>query len=118
MQLPTQSTLLRVFIGESDRYDGKPLYESLVLKARESGLAGATVLRSSMGFGATSRLHTAKILRLSDDLPIIIEIVDDQAKIDAFLPTLDQMMDGGLVTMEEVHIIHYRHKNGKKGDKS
>lgn len=118
MQLPTQSTLLRIFIGESDRHDGKPLHESLVLKARESGLAGATVLRGSMGFGATSRLHTAKILRLSDDLPIIIEIVDDQAKIDAFLPTLDQMLDGGLVTMEEVRIIHYRHKNGKKGDPS
>lgn len=111
MHLPTESTLLRVFIGESDRHDGHPLYESIVLKARETGLAGATVLRSPMGFGAASRLHTAKILRLSDDLPIIIEIVDDEAKINAFLPILDAMMGGGLVTLEKVRVIHYRHGN-------
>jgi uncharacterized protein len=111
MHLPTESTLLRIFIGESDRHDGRPLYEALVLKARETGLAGATVLRSPMGFGAASRLHTNKILRLSDDLPIIIEIVDEETKINAFLPTLDAMMGGGLVTMEKVRVLHYRHGN-------
>lgn len=112
MHLPTESTLLRIFIGESDRYEGRPLYEAIVLKARETGLAGATVLRSPMGFGAASRLHTAKILRLSGDLPIIIEIVDEEAKIAAFLPVLDGMMGGGLVTLEKVQVIHYRHENG------
>lgn len=114
MHLPTESTLLRIFIGESDRHDGHPLYEALVLKAREAGLAGATVLRSPMGFGAASRLHTTKILRLSDDLPIIIEIVDEEAKINAFLPTLDTMVGGGLVTLEKVRVIHYRHGNDAK----
>lgn len=112
MHLPTESLLLRIFIGESDRHEGHPLYEAIVLKARETGLAGATVLRSPMGFGAASRLHTAKILRLSDDLPIIIEIVDEEAKINAFLPLLDAMMGGGLVTLEKVRVIHYRHENG------
>lgn len=112
MHLPNEATLLRIFIGESDRHDGKPLYEAIVLKARETGLAGATVLRSPMGFGAASRLHTAKILRLSDDLPIIIEIVDEEAKISAFLPVLDTVMGGGLVTLESVRVIHYRHENG------
>lgn len=111
MTLPTESLLLRIFIGESDRHDGRPLYEAIVLKARETGLAGATVLRSPMGFGAASRLHTAKILRLSGDLPIIIEIVDEEAKINAFLPILDSMMGGGLVTLENVRVIHYRHQN-------
>lgn len=110
MQLPRESLLLRIFIGESDRYDGHPLYEAIVLKAREAGLAGATVLRSPMGFGAASRLHTAKILRLSADLPMIVEIVDVEAKINAFLPTLDSMMGGGLVTLENVHVLHYRHE--------
>jgi PII-like signaling protein len=113
MNLPTDSTLLRIFIGESDRYDGKPLYEALVLKAREHGLAGATVLRSPMGFGATSRLHTAKILRLSGDLPMIVEIVDEEAKINTFLPVLEGMMGGGLVTLENVRVIHYRHEKGQ-----
>ncbi len=108
MQLPQESVLLRVFIGESDRFDGAPLYEAVVLKARELGLAGATVLRSPMGFGAASRLHTAKILRLSDDLPMIVEIVDTEAKVNAFLPVLDGMMDGGLVTLETVKVLHYR----------
>lgn len=112
MHLPTDSMLLRIFIGESDRHDGRPLYEAIVLKARETGLAGATVLRSPMGFGAASRLHTAKILRLSGDLPIIIEIVDEEAKINGFLPVLDGMMGGGLVTLEKVRVIHYRHENG------
>ncbi|HXA81350.1 MAG TPA: DUF190 domain-containing protein [Opitutaceae bacterium] len=109
MQLPTDSFLLRIFLGESDRHDGDPLYESIVLKAREAGLAGATVLRGAMGFGASSRLHTSKILRLSADLPLIIEIVDTEEKINAFLPMLDRMMGGGLVTLEKVRVIHYRH---------
>ena len=108
MQLPTESTLLRIFIGESDKHGGHPLYEAIVLQAREAGLAGATVLRSPLGFGAASRLHTATILRLSGDLPMIVEIVDSEAKIKAFLPTLEPMMDGGLVTLEKVQVIHYR----------
>lgn len=112
MKLPAESELLRIFIGESDRHGGRPLYEAIVLKARETGLAGATVLRSPMGFGANSRLHTAKILRLSDDLPIIVEIVDELAKIEAFLPILDEMIDGGMVTIEKVRVIRYRHHNG------
>lgn len=109
MNLPEESLLLRIFIGESDRHDGKPLYEALVLKAREAGLAGATVFRSPLGFGATSHLHTAKILRLSEDLPVVIEIVDSAIKVDAFLPVLDTMIDGGLVTLEKVRVLHYRH---------
>ena len=112
--LPTESTLLRIFIGESDRHDGKPLYEAIVLEARSSGLAGATVLRSPMGFGANSLIRTAKILRLSGDLPIIIEIVDAEEKINAFLPRLDTMMDGGLVTLEKVRVHHYCQHNRKK----
>jgi PII-like signaling protein len=108
MQLPTDSFLLRIFLGESDRHDGNPLYETIVLKAREAGLAGATVLRGAMGFGASSRLHTSKILRLSADLPLIIEIVDAEEKINAFLPTLDRLMGGGLITLEKVRVIHYR----------
>ncbi len=108
MHLPTESVLLRIFIGESDRHDGKPLYEAIVLKARELHLAGATVLRGAMGFGPSSRIHTSKILRLSTDLPIIIEIVDGEEKINAFLPVLDGMMGGGLVTLEKAKVIHYR----------
>lgn len=108
MPLPEDSTLLRIFIGESDRHGHQPLYEAIVLKARELKLAGATVLRSPMGFGAQSHLHTAKILRLSDDLPMVIEIVDTEEKIQAFLPVLEGMMGGGLVTLEKVHVIHYR----------
>src|ERR1035437_101871 len=107
MQLPVDSLLLRIFIGESDRFEHRPLYEALVLKARELKLAGATVLRSPMGFGAASHLHTAKILRLSDDLPMIIEIVDTEEKINAFLPVLDGMMSGGLVTLEKVRVIYH-----------
>jgi PII-like signaling protein len=113
MNLPQESLLLRIFIGESDRHGGRPLYEAIVLKARELHLAGATVLRSPMGFGACSRLHTAKILRLSDDLPMVIEIVDAEEKINAFLPVLDGMMGGGLVTLEKVRVIHYRDRNGR-----
>src|SRR5882762_11360093 len=108
MQIPHEATLLRIFIGESDRWEHKPLYEAIVLKARELHLAGATVLRGPMGFGKSSRLHTAKILRLSTDLPLIIEIADSEEKINAFLPTLDKMMGGGLVTLEKVKVLHYR----------
>jgi len=108
MQLPHEATLLRIFIGESDRWNHSPLYEAIVLKARELHLAGATVLRGAMGFGKSSRLHTAKILRLSMDLPLIIEIVDAEEKIQTFLPILNEMMKGGLVTMEKVRVIDYR----------
>jgi uncharacterized protein len=108
MQLPEDAMLLRIFIGESDRWQHKPLYEQIVLKARELQLAGATVLRGSMGFGKSSRLHTAKILRLSMDLPLIIEIVDSEERINAFLPALDEMIGGGLVTLEKVKVVHYR----------
>src|SRR5881398_2079421 len=101
MTLPHEATLLRVFIGESDRWQHRPLYEAIVLKAREMHLAGATVLRGPMGFGKSSRLHTAKILRLSFDLPLVIEIVDSEEKIDSFLPVLKEMMGGGLLTMEK-----------------
>jgi PII-like signaling protein len=108
MELPQESVLLRIFIGESDRHAGLPLYEAIVLKSRELHLAGATVLRGAMGFGKSSRLHTSKILRLSADLPLVIEIVDEKAKIEAFLPVLDTMMGGGMVTLENVRVIHYR----------
>jgi PII-like signaling protein len=99
--------LLRVFLGEDDRHAGKPAYEAIVLKARELHLAGATVLRGPMGFGRSSRLHTAKILRLSEDLPFIVEIVDSEENIDAFLPELDAIMGSGLVTLEKVRVIRY-----------
>jgi PII-like signaling protein len=108
MQLPHEAVLLRIFIGESDRWEHKPLYEAIVLKAREMHLAGATVLRGPMGFGKSSRVHTAKILRLSMDLPLVIELVDSEEKIKAFLPTLNPMMKGGLVTMETVKVVDYR----------
>lgn len=108
MQLPQDAVLLRIFIGESDRHEHRPLYEAIVLQARELQLAGATVLRSPLGFGAASRLHTAKILRLSTDLPMVIEIVDDEERINAFLPILDTMIGSGLVTLEKVRVIHYR----------
>ena len=108
MTLPEEGKLLRIFIGESDRWEHRPLYEAIVLKARELGLAGATVLRGPMGFGANSRLHTAKILRLSEDLPIIIEIVDTEPQIQRLLPLLDEMVKEGLVTLENVQVIRYR----------
>lgn len=108
MNLPEDGKLLRIFIGESDRWEHKPLYEAIVLKARELGLAGATVLRGPMGYGANSRLHTAKILRLSEDLPLIIEIVDTGANIQRLMPHLDEMVTEGLVTLENVQIIKYR----------
>jgi uncharacterized protein len=108
MQIPHEAALLRIYIGESDRWQHKPLYEAIVLKARERHLAGATVLRGPMGFGKSSRLHTAKILRLSVDLPLVIEIVDSEENINAFLPVLDGMIGGGLVTLEKVKVLHYR----------
>jgi uncharacterized protein len=113
MNLPEDAVLLRIFVGESDRHEHRPLYEAIVIKARETGLAGATVLRGPMGFGKSSHLHTAKILRLSMDLPIVIEMVDTEEKINAFLPLLDAMMGGGLVTLEKAKVIRYR--GGEKG---
>ena len=114
MTLPRDALLLRIFIGEDDRFERKPLYEAIVLKAREMHLAGATVLLGPLGFGHASRLHTAKILRLAQDLPLVIEIVDTQEKIDAFLPTLDAMMVSGLVTLEKVQVLQYgQTRNGK-----
>ena len=112
MHLPQDAMLLRIFIGESDRWKHQPLYEAIVMKARESHLAGATVLRGLMGFGKSSRVHTAKILRLSMDLPLIIEVVDTEEKLNAFLPILDEMMKGGLVTLEKVRVIDYRANPG------
>ena len=108
MQIPHDAVLLRIFVGESDRWEHKPLYEAIVLKAREMHLAGATVLRGPMSFGKSSRLHTAKILRLSMDLPLVIEIVDSEEKIQNFLPVLDKMITGGLVTLEKVKVLEYR----------
>jgi hypothetical protein len=107
MPLPRDAVLLRVFFGEDDRHGHLPLYEAIVLKAREMKLAGATVLRGVAGFGHSSHIHTAKILRLSEDLPIIIEIVDSRDTIDAFLPVLDTMMGSGLVTLERVQVLQY-----------
>jgi PII-like signaling protein len=108
MTIPEEGYLLRIFIGESDRHGHRPLYESIVLQAREAGLAGATVLRGVMGFGKHSILHTAKILRLSEDMPMIVEIVDSLEKIEKFLPVLDELIKDGLVTIEKVRVIHYR----------
>jgi PII-like signaling protein len=108
MKIPEHGKLLRVFIGESDKWQHQPLYEAIVLKARDLGMAGATVLRGTMGFGANSHLHTAKILRLSADLPIVIELVDSEERINAFLPQLDAMVQDGLVTLEDVRVIKYR----------
>ena len=107
MQIPKDAVLLRIFCGENDRHGSHPLYEAVVLKARELQLGGATVLRGPMGFGQSSRLHTAKILRLSEDLPIVIEIVDSEDKIRGFLPVLDRMMQSGLVTLEKVQVLQY-----------
>ena len=111
MQIPKQALLLRIFIGEDDTVNGAPLYEAIVLRARETHLAGATVLRGAMGFGASSRLHTTKILRLSEDLPLVIEIVDSEDKIGGFLPVLDGMMSSGLITLEKVQVLQYGTKS-------
>ena len=108
MKIPEDGCLLRIFIGENDRWHGVPLYEAIVRKARELHMAGATVLRGPLGFGAHSRMHSAKVLRLSQDLPIVIEIVDAREKIDALLPSIDEMVEEGLVTMEKVRVIKYR----------
>ena len=113
MQIPHEAVLLRIFIGENDRWEHRPFYEAIVLKAREMQLGGATVLRGPMGFGHSSRLHTAKILRLSEDLPLVIEIVDSEEKINEFVPTLDSMMGSGLVTMEKVRVLQYGARAGK-----
>jgi uncharacterized protein len=107
MQIPKQAVLLRIFIGEDDKLNNSPLYEAIVMKAREMHLAGATVLRGPMGFGASSRLHTTKILRLSEDLPLVIEIVDSEDRINEFLPVLDGIMSSGLITLEKVQVLQY-----------
>jgi PII-like signaling protein len=108
MTIPEEGFLLRIFVGESDRHGHQPLYEAIVLKAREQGMAGATVLRGVMGFGKHSVLHTAKILRLSEDLPMVIEIVDSREKVESFLTQLDDMITDGLVTLEQVRVLHYK----------
>jgi PII-like signaling protein len=107
MQIPRDAILLRIFFGEDDRYEHRPLHEAIVLKAREMQLGGATVLRGHIGFGHSSHIHTSQPLRLSQDLPVIVEIVDAQGKIDAFLPVLDSMMSSGLVTIEKVQVLQY-----------
>jgi PII-like signaling protein len=115
MQIPKDAVLLRIFFGENDKFGHAPLYEAIVLKAREMHLAGVTVLRGHLGFGHSSRIHTTKILRLSQDLPVVVEIVDAQEKIDAFLPVLDGMMSSGLVTLEKVQVLQYGPQNGQAG---
>jgi PII-like signaling protein len=112
MKIEGEGQLLRIFIGESDHWQGRPLYEAIVLAAREQGLAGATVLRGLEGFGANSRIHTVKILRLSEDLPLVVEIVDKADRIANFLPTLDKMVSEGMVTLEKVNVLMYRHNVG------
>jgi uncharacterized protein len=113
MELPPEAVLLRIFVGENHRYHHHPLYEAIVLKAREMGLAGATVLRGPMGFGKSSRLHVAKPFKVSTDLPIVIELVDSEEKIEAFLPALDSMIDSGLVTLESAEVLDYRQDPAK-----
>ncbi|MEJ2200615.1 MAG: DUF190 domain-containing protein [Desulfuromonadaceae bacterium] len=107
-KLVGEQVLMRVFIGENDRWEHKPLFEALVELFRQKGFAGATVLKGAMGFGAHSVTHTDRLLRLSSDLPVVIEVVDNQAKIDTILPLLDSMIKGGMVTLEKVQVIHYR----------
>jgi len=108
MEIPESAVRLRIVLGESDRWEHQPSYEAIVCKARAAGLAGATVLRGPMGFGAGSHIHTAKILQLSADLPFVIEIVDAREKIEAFLPTVKAILQGGLITLEEVRVVHYQ----------
>ena len=107
-----EGKLVRIFIGESDRWHGKPLYQAIVERVREQGLAGATVIRGIEGFGADSHLHTSRILRLSEDLPVVVEIVDEAERIDAILPLLDEMVEEGMVTVERVHVVSYRSSGG------
>lgn len=114
MKLPSEAEIVRIFIGESDKYSGRPLYEAIVEEARKSGMAGATVMRGTLGFGVGSRIHTAKVLRLSEDLPMIVEIIDKPERIEAFLPTLDRMVTEGLITIEKVRVIAYRHGKDTK----
>lgn len=114
MKLPSEAEIVRIFIGESDKYSGRPLYEAIVEEARKSGMAGATVMRGTLGFGVGSRIHTAKVLRLSEDLPMIVEIIDKPERIEAFLPTLDRMVAEGLITIEKVRVIAYRHGKDTK----
>ncbi len=114
MSLPSKGKLLRIFIGESDHWDGRPLYEAIVLEARKRGLAGATVIKGFMGFGAASRIHTAKLLELSQDLPIVIEIVDAAEKIEAFRPEVERMMGDGLITIESAEILLYRTRKSSR----
>ena len=109
MNLPEEGMLLRIFIGESDKYKGKTLYEQIVIKARELNLAGATVIRGIMGFGAHSRIHTAKLLALSEDMPVVVEIVDTEEKLNSLLPFLDEIMKDGMITLEKARVIRYRH---------
>lgn len=116
MKIEGEGQLLRIFVGESDSWEGRPLYEAIVLKARKGGLAGATVLRGFLGFGANSRIHTTKILRLSEDLPIIIEIVDKPEKIQSILPELDKMISEGMMTIERVNVVAYRFDNSAPSD--
>ncbi len=108
MKLMTEARLLRIFIGESDKFEGRPLYQVIVERARRRELAGATVLRGYLGFGANSRIHSARILRLSEDLPLVIEIVDEPERINAFVEELDGMIGEGLVTLEKVEVLIYR----------
>jgi PII-like signaling protein len=108
MKIPSEGQLLRIFVGEADQWKGQPLYEAIVLLARKEGMAGATALKGFMGFGCKSHMHTTKILRLSEDLPIIIEIVDSEEKISKFLPHLDEMVKEGLITLEKAHVVMYR----------
>ena len=112
MKIEGEAELVRVFVGESDQWHGRPLHAAIVEEARRAGLAGATVIRGLMGYGAHSRIHTVKILRLSEDLPVVIEIVDRSDRVRAFLPTLDRMVGEGLLTIETVHVIAYRHDTG------
>lgn len=118
MKIEGEALLVRVFIGESDHWKGVPLYEAIVRLAREQGLAGATVLRGLEGFGANSRIHTTRILRLSEDLPIIVELVDREERVRGLLPRLDEMVSEGLITMEKVHVLTYRHQRGQEGGAS
>lgn len=108
MKVPSDGKLLRIFIGEADRWEGRPLFEAIVLLAKKQGMAGATAIKGFLGFGAKSHMHTAKLLRLSEDLPVIVEIVDSEEKINAFLPQLDAMVKEGLITLEKANVIMYR----------
>ena len=108
MKIPAEGKLLRIFIGEADKWHGQPLYEAIVHLAKKEGMAGATALKGFMGFGCKSHMHTAKLLRLSEDLPVVIEIVDSEEKINRFLPCLDSMVKEGLMTLEKANVVMYR----------